>query len=80
MGCEKDVPCDDGKSCIADNTCPTGCSFAECLQRAKLVNANGFSFRSTRFVDPFCKICTEQKLENSQSDDNSGIYVKKGKQ
>ena len=80
MGCKRDALCENGKSCFADNECPTGCSFAECLQRAKQVNANGFSFRSIRFPYPFCKICTEKTLKKPQSADNSGIYVQKGKQ
>ena len=59
-GCERGISCENGKSCpYEDNKCPTGCSFAECLQRAKLDNVEGFAFRGAS-VSPwegFCKMC-----------------------
>ena len=45
-GCARGVDCGGrGKTCIADNQCTGGCSFAECLQRARSINADGFSFK-----------------------------------
>ena len=66
--------CNDGWSCIADNTCPTGCSFAECIQRAKAVNAAGFSFGDIDSSDPSCKICTSDILLEKSV--NIGVYIK----
>ena len=78
MGCKKDGVCKNGKSCIGENMCPKGCSFAECLQRAKLVDAVGFAFRSKGSLPPFCKMCTKKQLERPQRDADSGLYIKMG--
>ncbi len=80
MGCERGARCHNGKGCRADeNKCPTGCSYAECLQHARLHNSEGFAFRSMLFEEPFCKLCTKEKLESPQIIANSGIYIKQGK-
>ena len=81
MGCETLGGCGiSGMSCLAENVCPGGCSFAECLQRSKLENAEGFSYRNIGSLDElFCKICTKDQLKNPVPTPNSGIYRKIGK-
>ena len=79
-GCERGRAC-DGKSCVAENKCPQGCAFSECLQHARAGNADGFSFRGMGFAEhePFCKICTRKQLDALETLRYSGVYIKKGK-
>ena len=78
-GCEKGRACGNGKSCLGINKCPNGCSFAECLQRIKLENADGFAFRAMDLPDPMCRICTNNQLTYLEPNDHTGVYRKKGK-
>ena len=78
-GCNRNYPCNDGKSCVAENQCPGGCYFAECLEHARSGNAEGFSFRGVDFKEPFCKICKKDQLRSLQNERNSGVYKKRGK-
>ena len=78
-GCKQGNRCNSGKTCISENKCPNGCSFSKCLQIARSGGADGFSFRSTHFSGPFCKMCTRIHLGQLQPNDNSGVYTKRGK-
>jgi len=80
-GCKRGRTCKYGKSCVAVNRCPEGCAFSECLQHARSINADGFSFRGMGFSEPepFCKICTKAQLNELETLQNSGVYMKKGK-
>ena len=64
---------------MADNKCPGGCYFAECLEYARTSNADGFSFRGVKSKDPFCKMCKRDQVKKLQEEENSGVYMKRGK-
>lgn len=70
--------CDDGKSCLASNKCPGGCSFVECLRHAKSENADGFSFQDMNSTNPTCSLCTNEQLKYLKSTKDSGVYQKRG--
>ena len=78
-GCKKGTSCSIGMSCVAENKCPNGCYFAECLHHARSVNADGFSFRNVDLTDPFCNICNRDQVKDLQHEQNSGVSKKKGK-
>ena len=70
--------CDNAKICLASNECPTGCSFVECLRRAKLENADGFSYRDMNSTAPTCSLCTSDQLKYLDSTTDGGVYRKQG--
>ena len=72
------VDCGVGRGCYSPVECE-GCSIGECIQKAHIMNADGFSYTFGSIFDSKCRLCTNEQFLILRNEWSGIVYKRRGK-